>query len=326
MVFAAAAVFAAGVLGAAAQTPVPSPTTATSLDEVVARAQRYVVDYGSNLSLVIGVEHYRQSVTHVGVSAFGAAPGDRPWSRDTVAEFALIRIKDDWLGYRDVYQVDGTIVSDSHDRLRQLFEQTPASAVERGRAIADESARFNAGAVQRNFNVPTMALLFLHPSQAQRFRYERAGTDTIDKRRVWKVRFREIGTPTIVRSPEGKNMPVSGMFWIDPVGGEIVKTSLEVKDEVELDAGSAAMAESLGGAADAHGGTADRRVETFSRVTATYRIDARLELLVPAEMSEEHQGIAKNRATGRDRLVRIGCKATYSDFRRFETSGRLVIR
>ena len=314
----AVASFAAAPCGA-------QPATPRTVEEVVERAHRYVVEYGTALSLVIGVEQYRQSVQSVAPSVMGVAPSERPWTRRTVSEFALIRVNDDWLGYRDVFQVDGKTVGDRQDRLQQLFQQSPATAVDLGRNIADESARYNAGAVQRNFNVPTMALLFVHPSNASRFRFEKAGTDTIDRTPVWKVRYREIQEPTIIRTSEGKSVPVSGMLWIDPTQGRILKTSLEVKGEAELSGGSSTMQESLLSKTGGHGETPDRRVETYSRVTTSYKPDERLGLLLPAEMVEEYQGVSVNRATGRDRLTKISCRATYTDFKRFDVTGRVIV-
>jgi hypothetical protein len=295
------------------------------VQDVVGRARLYVVEYGAEMSLVIGVERYRQSVANSDPRVMGVARSEPPWTRETVAEFALVRVNDDWVGYRDVVQLDGAPVGDRQNRLQQLFQQKPATALEQGRIIADESARYNAGAVQRNFNVPTMALLFLHPSNASRFRFDRAGSDTIDGTPVWKVRYREVGVPTIIRTSEGKNVPVNGMFWIDPTHGRILKTSLEVKGEVEISGGLSAMPESLGSNTSGHGAAPDNRVETYSRVTTSYKHDQRLGLLLPAEMVEDYQGVSVNRATGRDRITRISCRGTYSDFKRFETSGRVVV-
>jgi hypothetical protein len=47
-------------------------------------------------------------------------------------------------------------------------------------------------------------------------------------------------------------------------------------------------------------------------------------LLVPAEMLETYEAPAVNRFTGREEISRINCRATYSDFKRFETGARVV--
>jgi len=107
------------------QNPTQSPasTSRPSAAELVQRARAYVVGYGAALSLVIGVERYRQWVENSESDPAVRIDRVRPWTRETVSEFALVRITDDWLGYRDVFQVDGKTVNDRQDRLRQLFEE-----------------------------------------------------------------------------------------------------------------------------------------------------------------------------------------------------------
>ena len=308
---------------AAAET---QPAVARTVDDIVKRARAYVVEYGAEVSLVIGVERYRQWVLNSDASTLMGSGGDRPWSRETVSEFALVRFKDDWLGYRDVFSVDGKDVSDRQDRLLQLFQKTPATAVDQGRRIADESARYNAGGMQRNFNVPTMALFFLHPANASRFRCDLVGSETIDGTPASKVRYRETQKPTIIRTSAGKNMPVSGIFWVDPSRGRILKTSLEITGEAQLGRVSGSMADAYANKTVRPSEWADGRVETYSRVSTTYKLDERIGLLLPAEMVEEYQGVSRNQATGVDRITKINCRATYSDFKKFETGGRVLAK
>ena len=318
----------AAASASAIASPPAAPTeaetaVARNVDDLVKRARGYVVDYGAELSLVIGVERYRQWVLNSDSPGMGVVTGDRPQTHETVSEFALVRIKDDWLGYRDVYQVDGKTVGDRQDRLQRLFQQNPTTAIDQGRKIADESARYNAGGLQRNFNIPTLALFFLHPSNASRFRFELAGTDTIDGVPVSKVRYREAQEPTIVRTSAGKNMPVNGIFWVETASGRVLKTSMEITSEARLSGYNSKMEDRYG--ANASGGFADTRVDAYSRVTTSYKLDRRLGLLLPIEMVEEYQGVSVNRGTGKDRITKINCRATYSDFKKFETGGRLVI-
>ena len=301
--------------------PEGHPVRSSPVDDVVEHARRYVVEYGEELSLVIGVERYRQWVLNSDTPGMGVENGDRPQTRETVSEFALVRVKNDWLGYRDVFQVDGKTVPDRRDRLQRLFAQSPATAVEQGQKIADESARYNAGGMQRNFNIPTMALFFLDPTNANRFKFELAGTDVIDGVRVTRVRYREVLQPTIIRTATGKDLPVSGTFWIESATGRVFKTALEVTSEARLNVENTKPLSRLNLGA----GRTDGRVDTFSRVTTSYRVDERLRLLVPTEMVEEYQGVSLNRGTGAERLTRINCRATYSDFKRFETGGKVVI-
>ena len=142
----------------------PGPgATAPKADDLVARAGQYVVEYGQQLSLVIGVERYAQWMQN--------ADQVRPLVRNLVSEFALVRVGDDWLGFRDVVELDGKAVGDRQDRLQQLFLQAPTTAVQSSRGIADASARYNLGPLQRNFNVPTTSLFFVHPTNRPRFSF-----------------------------------------------------------------------------------------------------------------------------------------------------------
>jgi VWFA-related protein len=99
------------------------PSVTPDIQAVLERARRYLDEYVGQLSLLIGVERYTQWVTTSGLGAGFSQGGDRPSVRNTVSEFALVRVKDDWLGYRDVVEVDGKPVRDRQDRLQQLFLQ-----------------------------------------------------------------------------------------------------------------------------------------------------------------------------------------------------------
>ncbi len=143
---------------AAAATPAAASvasysTPAKTVEDLLDRVGRYCVEYGRQMSLIIGVERYAQWMQN--------EDAPRPVAQTLASEFALVRSKDDWDGFRDVYEVDGKPVPDRHDRLLKLFMQSPAAAIEQSRKIAAESARYNMGSIQRNFNVPTTALFFV---------------------------------------------------------------------------------------------------------------------------------------------------------------------
>ena len=109
----------------------------------------------------------RRSVREVGRSPryrqLWRTPGSELVERVLRSEFVLVGTTDraEWVGFRDVFVVDGRRVHDRQDRLRQLFLQRNPRVLERARVIADESARYNLGEIHRNFNVPTAALFFL---------------------------------------------------------------------------------------------------------------------------------------------------------------------
>jgi hypothetical protein len=65
-------------------------------------------------------------------------------------------------------------------------------------------------------------------------------------------------------------------------------------------------------------------VTSSASVTVTYREDAALGLLVPDSMMERYEGPSANRFSGAEQLSIVSCRASYSGFRRFETSGRII--
>lgn len=294
-----------------AVTAVPAQP-ASSVDDLLTRAADWLVGYADQLTLVIGVERYSQ---FMGDESFS-----RAYRRMLVSEFALVRVRDDWLGFRDVYEVDGKPVADRQDRLRRLFVDSPGSATGQAREISDEAARHNLGAIQRNFNVPTMALFFLHPSNLGRFRFSRDGEEKVDGTPVWRVRYEETRSPTIITTSAGRDMPVKGTFWIDPVKGAVRKTHMAVSVETAM----AGKRTRIPGDADT--GSSVRRVQSSASITVTFKHDNHLDLLVPAEMRETYEGPAVNRFTGSEEISRVNCVATYSDFKRFQTGGRVIDR
>jgi hypothetical protein len=299
---------AALVLGASldARQPAASPVAARTLRELMARAGRYVEDYGGKLSLIVGVERYTQYAREAGAA--------QPATRTLVSEYALVRVNDDWMGLRDVFEVDGAAVRDRQDRLVTLLLGRSSDRLLQGREIADESARYNLGPIRRNFNTPTAALFFLQPESQPRFRFAKEGEDAVDGAPVWRVKYRETDRPTIVRTTTGRDAPVSGTFWIDPVDGRVVRTRLEMRAEVER----AAETDDRGGSRAS--------VQTTVGITVNYKPDVRFGLLLPSEMRESYEAAPARRTTGRKTLTTITCVATYSDFRTFETFGRLIVR
>ena len=96
----------------------------------------------------------------------------------------------------------------------------------------------------------------------------------------------------------------TGTVWIGRADGSVVRTSLTVRDAA---------------------------TNTTAVLDVDYRLDAKLGLKVPVRMSETYEqqvilnvaprGSPQNLSARRER---IECVATYSNYRRFETSGRLV--
>jgi hypothetical protein len=100
------------------------------------------------------------------------------------------------------------------------------------------------------------------------------------------VEFRDVfevdgRAPTLIRTPGGVDLPARGRFWIEPATGAVTRSELILND-----------------------------IQIRATVTVTYRSDADLGFLVPAEMQEEYVAI-------RDE---IEGRATYGKFRKFQVN------
>lgn len=288
-----------------------------TIEDVIERTSRYLVEYGAHMSIVVGAERYAQWMDEEDVVGDSVERNRvRRWKRETVSEIALVRAGDDWIAYRDVHELDGKKLHDRQDRLERLFMERPAEVADEGRRIADESARYNLGPMQRNFNVPTMALFFAHPSNQHRFRFQKEEDARIEGTPVWRVAFEEVSRPTIIRTSSGRDMPVSGSLWIEPDSGRILRTHMEITGEV-MASGSGDSRVRLS--------PAQRRIRTSASITVDYRHDTRLGLLLPSVMRESYQGLTVSAVTRQEATFKITSRATYSDFKRFDTTTRFTI-
>ena len=146
-----------------------------ALEDVLQRVGRYVANYGEQASLIIAVEHYEQK--------YQDAPAGERSHRKLVAEFALFKTTDatGWVGFRDVFSVDGKPLPYRQYRLQALLRAGTPDVLE-SRRLADESARFNIGPTRRNFNEPTAALFFLLPASQGAIHVRPTGHDDRQRR------------------------------------------------------------------------------------------------------------------------------------------------
>jgi hypothetical protein len=302
--FIAAATLGVGARGQA------SPT----IEQVMERAGRYVMDYAEKMTLVTSTEEYAQWME--------SSSAVRPINRMLVSEFVLVRAGDDWIGFRDVHTVDAKPVADRMDRLQKLFLESPTTAIRQARQIADESARHNLGPLQRNFNTPTMALYFLQPRNQARFSYKKAGEDTVAGIAVWKVRYEEKTHPTIIRTSAGKDMPVSGTFWIDPAEGRVLKSHMQIASDAKV-AGTSGAMDQMGAS---RATWPERTVHSSASITVNYKVDEHLGMLVPGEMLETYESPRPNALSAQDGVARVNCRATYGDFKRFAVTTNWIVK
>lgn len=269
--------------------PAPRPHAAdrvSSVKDVMRRVAGYVSAYGEKASILVGTERYTQV-------SDGNTPGAQR-ARVTVAEFAIVKVEaiGGWLGFRDVVEVDGRSVTDREDRLVRLLT-SPGNGYGEARQLTAESARFNIGRVMRNFNVPTTVLFYFAPGNQERFKFTAKGVQPDGS---WEIAFRETQHPTLIRTPEGKSVPSDGSIWVNPADGTIARTLLKV-----------------GGM----GVGAPKGVRGAGTIDVTYSRVAPLDMWLPESMVEQFE------IKERDTRESITGRATYTNYRQFQTSVRI---
>ncbi len=257
-------------LGVALTTPWPVSTSAQN--EILARATRYVVDLLPALTNVVAEETYVQRITNPSRT------------RRLVSDYLLVRVEESqvWTAFRDVFSVDGTPVRDRDQRLARLFLESPGTAFEQASRIAREGARHNLSNIG-TINDPLLALAFLQPRYAARFRFLSAKLDKAMGPDIWSMQYQEFVVPTILKGNANRDIPARGRYWVEGATGRIVKTEL------------------LLGADSVRSGLNPIEILT----TFVYNDD--LQLNVPSEMKEWYP----------DRNGQISGVATYGRFRRF---------
>jgi VWFA-related protein len=297
-------------------TPPPSaPTTLApvspvppELVPVLERAGQYLVSYARTFSQVLADEQYRQQ-GHEGSEGgplvirnirsgviFMTLPGAIPWAT-----------------FRDVFEVDGNKIQDRQERLANLFRDSPATASEKAKAILEEGARFNLGPIRRTVNIPTLALLFLHPENQRRFAFEKKGRRSFEGIQALEIGFVERARPTLIYDGAGHDVPAKGSVWVDPARGTVLQTDVDY----DLD-------------------PRDTYHRTRARIITTYRREPKLDILVPDSMKEAYQwpvarqqaarvqrrGLNRKINEGEDQedVVGMEAEARYSGYRRFEVT------
>jgi VWFA-related protein len=248
------------------------------LASLLERAGHYASAYESDFSNVVAEEDCHQMVR-------SDMPADRKLRLiKSAAFFVTVPGTLPWTTFRDVWEVDGTKIRNREQRLARLFQDSPADAMTRARAILDESNRYNLGP-HRNVNTPTLALLFLLPENQRRFEFETKGQERIQGTMAAIVAFRERARPALVAGESADGSPATGRMWIDPDRGIVVKT------DVTYDADPL-----------------DYEHKSQARVVTEYRAEPRLGLWVPSQMTETYSW---------PKAGPVEATTRYSEYRRF---------
>jgi hypothetical protein len=285
-----------------------------SLADALALAGRYVHQFEQDFSQVISDEDYLQTdkeragsqesvdAAWVGYGRVVVKPLQVSLRRETHSEMLFLYQAGTLLAIRNVLWLRDEPAAaamiqpttDSRGRLdRELKDTSPGQAA-RLRALADESARFNLGSLYRNFNVPTLALQFLAPEYQPRFDFTIVGHEKISGSQALRLDFAERESPTVVMLNDKRDVFAKGSLWVRESDGAVLRTRLTIIAPQTKD----------GPAID-------------GSITVDYGRDGKLDMWVPRRMEEEYAEVTE----GGEQLK---CSATYSNYRRFETSGRLV--
>ena len=254
------------------------------------RLDSYLAAYEPALSALVAREQMTQTIQ-------GAlSPSEIRLGRPALVEqrklesevsFMQLPGESGWMGIRMVRKVDRKTVATKADQLATILGSD--RPLELANQILAESARYNLGSA-RNTNLPNLPLELLHPRHRERFSYAIEGRDTINRVQVSILTAEEIGARPLIRAPGGAELISRVTAWVDEEGRLL---RAEVRSR---------LPESRG--------WQDQPV-----VRVEFRRHQALGLLVPIEMREQFPTTSGG----------LGLSvARYSDFRRFETSARIV--
>jgi hypothetical protein len=303
-----------GVLAAAAAAPAADEPPA--LADLLAQVGKYVRGFQHDFATVLSDETYAQRETY-SERISGKHKSSRA-ERTMRSEMLFLWLPEEreWLAVRNVLAVDRTPVPDSRVRLDQWLANSAPGGVDRLRNVRDESTRFNIGRLRRNLSDPTLALKVVDPVYQPRFEFTLAGREQINGITVARLTFVERDqTPTLI-SVDGHSVATRGAIWVT-ASGIVMRTRLELIDPKTLI--DVVMSVVYGRDAKLGGWLPSRMDEEYSQ-----RVDD------PAAAQLLKQATADGLVNGRKLVVVTGfnetitCAATYSNYRRFETSARIV--
>lgn len=267
-------------------------TPGSGFTTIIGSAMRYVIAYEQKFTLLAADETYVQELQrppNPGDNLSRTNPGGGmraggAMSRLVIkSDFLLVQLGGDgegWMPFRDAYEVKGAKVRNRDERLLKLFQGGDQDRFEKAAKLNEATASHNLGNVARTINIPTLAMMFLHPRVNERFEFTDEGEETIAGRVLRRAAYREVARPTLIKTTRGRDLALTGHLWIDPFTGTVVKTDLNAADPAVRCA-----------------------------ITVTYRKDDALDFWVPSQMDEYYKAALS--------LDEVLATATYSNVRRF---------
>lgn len=254
---------------------------------VLERLHAYLDAYEPKLSELVADEDFRQELRSTDFYRPTDMPRDQLVRQHLIADFGFLRLPGDdaWLGHRSVRMVDGVAVLDEARRLERLLATAADRDLARlARAIADENARHNLGHA-RSMNVPTLALELLGRRHAAEFTLVSQRAARMGGRRTTRLFLRERHPGRLVAFDDTRANRADVVVWIDEAGA-IVRADVTLFPPRML-------------------GQHTLRVD--------FAPNAQFGILVPVRLEERFNGKARGSGV-----------ATYTNYRRFQTSGRLL--
>ncbi len=211
----------------------------------------------------------------------------RRLTRRLHSEVAFIRLPGDreWLGFRNVRSVDGKPLT-GVKTLAELLANTSADTQQQTSLLVNESAKYNLGN-PRTINMPNLPLELVSRKYRARYDARLAGRSRLSNRAVDEVELTEVGDPPIIYN-EGRQMQSRVRAWVDAESGALWRAEVTLRVP------------------------GDSRNPTWLRVD--FELETTLQIMVPTTMRERFNWIAD---TGTS-------LAHYTNFRRFQTSARIV--
>lgn len=258
---------------------------------VLSSAMRYAMNYEQRFAFLAADEFYHQEIQRPPnpgsnlsrSNPGGGMQGGGPISQQTIkSDFLLVQLGGDgegWMPFRDAYEVKGRKLRERDDRLLKLFTSNHKDRFEKAAQLTSDTSKLNLGNVARTINIPTLAMMFLHPRVNERFEFVDGGEENVAGRIFRKVLYKEVARPTLIKTTRGRDLALTGFMWVDPFTGTVMKTELNAADPV-----------------------------VRCQVTVTFRRDDALDLFVPDKMEEYYKAYS-----GLDDIL---ATATYTNVRR----------
>jgi hypothetical protein len=262
---------------------------APTAEELRSKLNAYLLAYEPQLSELIADELMVQE-NHRGDGPLGGL-GPREY-RTIRSEVAFIGLPGGagWMGFRRVLKVGSDEIHDNDESLAAMLAGGSRDDYFKARKMLADSARFNLGS-PRTTNLPNLPLEVLHPRHAHRFSVRVVGKERAAGHTTTKLVFVENSTPTIIHAYDGGDMRSIVAAYIDAETGVLWRADVITRDP------------------------RDERFAFDYVLSVEFQNNRALGIVVPSTMHENFFAGINREAFA---------EAKYTNYRRFQTSARIV--